>query len=212
MYKLYWCRGTAALAPQLVLELAGLPYETITVETRAGAHRRPAYLAVDPKGFIPALRTPDGQILTESAAICLYLCERHGLSLAPAPGTVARGSFLRLLVFLTNTLQTACKPCHHPERFALDPADAPRLRERAVERLDEQWRVVEDHLFSGSSPFLQGGDMTVADIYLTMLITWHPQPQARIEAPPHVARCFAAVTAQRTVARIMHAGGDLPLD
>jgi hypothetical protein len=39
MYRLYWCRRTAALAPQLVLELAALPYERITVELRKGEHR-----------------------------------------------------------------------------------------------------------------------------------------------------------------------------
>lgn len=73
-----------------MLELAALPYEKITVEVRKGEHRQTAYLSVNPKGFVPALQTPEGQILTESAAICLYLCERHGL-LAPAPATAARG-------------------------------------------------------------------------------------------------------------------------
>jgi len=211
MYKLYWCRGTAALAPQLVLELGGLPYEKITVETRKGEHRKAAYLAINPKGFIPALQTPEGQILTEAAAICLYLCERHALPLAPAPGTEARGPFLSLLVFLTNTLQTACKPCDFPERFALDPADAPRVRAWAVARLDDLWRMVEDHLFSGPGPFLQGPEMTVADLYLAMVMAWHPRAHDRLAELERVGGCFEAVTAEPTVARVMRASGNLPL-
>jgi len=212
MYKLYWCRRTAALAPQLVLELAALPYEKISIETRRGEHRQPAYLAINPKGFVPALQTPEGQTLTESAAICLYLCERHALPLAPAPGMRERGPFLSSLVFLTNTLQVACKPYNYPERYAPDPTDTSRVRDWAITRLDEQWRVVENHLFVGAGPFLQGGDMTIADLYLAMLMTWHPQAPVRLAELKKVARGFDAVTAEPTVAGVMQAGSDLPLD
>ena len=211
MYTLYWCRGTAALAPHCVLELGNLSYETVTVEVRKGEHRQPAYLAINPKGFVPALRTPEGQVLTEAAAICLYLCERHALPLAPPPGTESRGPFLSLLVFLTNTMQTACKPCDFPERFALDAADAPRVRRWALDRLDEQWRLAEEHLFAATGPFLQGAQMTVADLYLAMLIAWHPRARDLLTGLPRVARCFDAVTAGPTVARLMRASGNLPL-
>jgi glutathione S-transferase len=105
----------------------------------------------------------------------------------------------------------AFKPYHFPERFALDAEDVSRVRDRALARIDEQWRVVEAHLFSGPGPYLQERDITVADLYLAMLLTWHPRARQRVAEWPNVARCFDAVTAEPIVARVMHAGGSLPL-
>ena len=62
-----------------LLEIAGLSYQTITVDLAAGAHRAPEFLAVNPNHQVPVLI--DGPVkIFESNAILRYLCQQYGLS------------------------------------------------------------------------------------------------------------------------------------
>ena len=67
MYKLFTGPGTCALASHIVLEELGLPYEAVRVDFASQAQRSPEYLAINPKGRVPALVTPRG-VLTETPA------------------------------------------------------------------------------------------------------------------------------------------------
>lgn len=203
MYRLYFCAGTAAFGPQAVLEEAGLPHELVIVDTAAGAHRRPDYLAVNPLGRVPALVTPEGEVLYETAAVMLYLADRHGLEdLAPPVGHPLRGLFYRSLFYLSNTLQTDYKRYYYPERFSTDAADAPRIRVQARQDLKESWRPVDAQL-TAAGPYHLGERFSLADIYLVMLATWF-EPMAELwSACPAVARCFELVAARPAVRRCL---------
>ena len=72
MYRLYWCPRTASQAPMAVLEEIGADYELKLVDAKAGQHRSPEYLRINPNGLIPMLATPDGATLFESAAILVF--------------------------------------------------------------------------------------------------------------------------------------------
>lgn len=211
MYKLYWAPQSAALAPELVLAEAGLPFEKIAVDIKTGANFDPAYRAVNPSGFVPALVTPEGEVITETAAIVLSLCERHGLSLAPAPGEAERAAFLRWLFYLSNVIQPTCKRYYFAQRFTTDAAGAPGIKARSVELQEEQWQIVDDHLAAGG-PYILGERYSAADLYAVMLLTWYPDERALMARLPALGRCFAAVTARPVVRRIMQEHGDLPAD
>ena len=143
LYRLYFKEGTAAFGPQAVLEEAGLPHELVIVDTTTGAQRQPDYLALNPSGKIPTLVTPEGEVLYETAAIMLYLADRHGLDdLAPPVGHPLRGLFYRSLFYLSNVLQTDFKRYYYPERFTSDAAGAPQIKSQAKETLKESWRPV----------------------------------------------------------------------
>lgn len=94
MLQLHYAPSTAAMAPHILLEEIGLPFELLRVDTSAGAHKAPAYLALNPNGLVPVLTDGD-LVLFESAAICLHLCDSHpAAGLAPAVGTVERAAAL----------------------------------------------------------------------------------------------------------------------
>ena len=84
--KLYFIPGRSWL-PRWLLGEMGEPFELVELDFAAGETRKPAYLAVNPLGKLPALEA-DGQVITETAAICLYLADlRPKLGLAPSrPG------------------------------------------------------------------------------------------------------------------------------
>jgi glutathione S-transferase len=209
MYKLYWAAGTAALAPQAILEEVGAPYEIVALDLGKQEHRRPEYLALNPAGYVPALVTGDGQVLTESSAITVSLCERHPeAGLMPEPGDPARGDLFRWLFYMTNNVQEAYKRYYYSTRYSTEPADAPRIKARAREHLVDRWRVVEDRL-GDPGPHLLGARFSAADIFLVMLATWFEPKEDLFEMCPNIKRCFDLAAARPALRRVLDANGAL---
>src|SRR5881275_460318 len=75
MFKLYYAPGTCALATHIALEEAGAPYEAVRLDFGSQAQRSPEYLAVNPKGRVPALVTESGT-LTETPGLLLFVAQR----------------------------------------------------------------------------------------------------------------------------------------
>ncbi len=88
-----------------MLEEIGVPYELKFVDILAGAHKSPEILALNPMGKLPIL-TDDGQVVTESAAIGLYLADRYALGrLAPNLDDSARGTYLRWSLYAPAVIE-----------------------------------------------------------------------------------------------------------
>ena len=126
--RLHYLPGTAAMAPHATLAEIGVPYELVRVERDEDGRPSDAYLALNPWGKIPTLEDGD-LVLTESAAICLYLAEKYpDARLAPPPGSGERAELYRWLLWLTNTVQAAQMRHFYPERYGgegvKDAADA----------------------------------------------------------------------------------------
>ncbi|HEY0845691.1 MAG TPA: glutathione S-transferase N-terminal domain-containing protein [Noviherbaspirillum sp.] len=95
MYTLYYYPGNANLAPHMLLEELGVPYELVLVDREQNAHKQADYLKLNPTGRIPVLIDRD-LVLFETAAICLHLVDRHPeAGLAPAVGTAERAEFYK---------------------------------------------------------------------------------------------------------------------
>jgi len=169
-YRLHYAPDNASLIIRLALEDLGVSYETVLVDRRARAQKSPAYLALNPAGLIPVLETSDGAVF-ETGAILLWLADRHGV-LAPAPDDPARGTLLKWLFFLSNTLHPAMRMIFYPDQYAGADVDAQaRLRTHmqteAARHLDTLEAAATAHpdLFSGASP-------TVIGLYLGPALRW----------------------------------------
>src|SRR4051794_9596204 len=74
MIKLFYSLGSCSLASHIALEEAGAPYEAVRINVRAWDQRKPEYLALNPKGRVPALVTDEG-VLTENVAILAWVAQ-----------------------------------------------------------------------------------------------------------------------------------------
>ncbi len=191
MYKLHGGSFTRALAPQMVLEEAGLPYELHVVDMAGKEFRNEAYRKLNPAGFVPALETPEGDVLHEAAAIMLYLTDRHGLEdLAPSPTDPQRGVFLSKLFYFTNDLQPSFKRFYYASRYALHKSDIDDLRAQCREIILERWQVLEDWLAT-NGPYHLGDRMTFADLHLAMWIAYgFDKPADFLDAFPASRRLY----------------------
>lgn len=170
MYKLFWAPGTAAMAPQAVLEEIGAAYEMVKLDIAARQHEQAEYRKLNPNGRIPTLVDGDF-VIFETAAICQYLSDRHPeANLAPPLGSHARGRHYQWLTFMTNTVQVAFIDWFHPDWTFADAGQQAALKAAAEEKLQRSFQVLDDGI--GSHPWMTGEQFTICDIYLTMMARW----------------------------------------
>ncbi|MDK3018821.1 glutathione S-transferase family protein [Pseudodonghicola flavimaris] len=157
----------------LLLRVVGVAHDIRIVDLSRGAQRAPDYLAVSPKGKVPALRRPDGTVLTEFPAIAFWLAKRFPEAALIGDGTEAETRALELTEFIVSSLHmrgfTLMKV---PQKFLSDPAAQADLRahgraevERGLSRLAE---------VLGSRPFLLGR-FGIADAAAFYVLRWAEQ-------------------------------------
>jgi glutathione S-transferase len=126
---LYYSPGSCSLAPHIVLNEIGQPFELRKFSTADRQNYSAEYLAVNPKGRIPALQI-DGFTLTENPAILAYLGRRFpSAGLYPDDGSEAEARCLELLAWSSNTVHVAYAQLLRPERFVPDEAGYPPVKE-----------------------------------------------------------------------------------
>ena len=169
MIRLYYAPGTCALAAHMVLEEVGADYELCKVDLKAGEQKQPAYLAINPKGSVPALAVEEG-ILTENPAILTWLADDFAeADLGPGDDPYQRARFASHLGFLGSTV--------HPQigrlLFNKEPSfdDEAKAHQRGV--VTSKLRILEDDLFHG--PWAMGDRFTAADPYQAVFERWARQ-------------------------------------
>lgn len=167
--KLYGVRGWGSTIVEIMFALAGEPYEFINVD--GFDHSGPVrdrLQAINPLAQVPTLVLEDGHVLTESAAIALWLLGRHP-QLAPPPGTTGHGRFLRLLVWYVANVYPTFTYGDYPERWA--PSAGDELRYATDRRREELYRWLEVEVVG---PFALGDQVTLVDAYIACMISWRP--------------------------------------
>lgn len=173
-YKLYWRPGSGSLIAEASLVMAGADYAGIEIPQGREPLLAPAFRSINPMAQIPAIVSPDGSVLVETAAIQLTLDERYPQAgLLPRPGTAERATALRWLMFLATAVYPACLRAYYPERYTIDRSQDAigAVQSAATDELDQLFSVLADAV---KGPCLLGDALYVVDVYAAMLADWHP--------------------------------------
>jgi glutathione S-transferase len=201
MYQLYWSKDSGALAPQIVLEETGAKYERIMLDLEKGDEEKTEFLAVNPRGQVPALIKPDSTVITESAAICLHLSDCHPeAGLLPAADSSKRATAYRWLFFAASNLYEGCLRLYYSDKFTTDKNHFESVQNSARDFIDYSWSLIENEL--GDGPYLLGSEYSVVDPYLLMLTNWHEQPDALFDKNPKLQALCKAVRSRPAVEKI----------
>ena len=198
--KLYLSPGVCSLSPHIVLEELGLPHETESVNlktktTASGAN----FLAINPKGYVPALQLDGGEVITEGPAIVQYLADlKPEAKLAPANGTLARYHLQSWLTFIGTELHKNFSPFFNPAAPDEMKAIARANIERRLAHVNEQLE---------GRQHLMGDDFSVADAYLFTVLGWARIIKLDLAPWPNVVAYQARVAARPAVQRALKAEG-----
>ncbi|RUW58088.1 glutathione S-transferase family protein [Mesorhizobium sp. M7A.F.Ca.US.008.03.1.1] len=188
MYKLYTRPGSGGFVVEAALVLANAPFEQIDVPKTDRPD--PAFLDISPLNQVPVLTLPDGSSMTESAAICILLAERHpDANLAPAVDAPARADFLRWMAFMSSVLYPAVLRFYYAYRYTADADGTKAVKQAAVAEMDRGFAVLDAAL--EGRDWLVGDRMSLADIYLVMLVAWHPDIDSARTAWPNIERLWS---------------------
>jgi glutathione S-transferase len=183
MLTLYHCPGACSMASHIGLEETGAPYETHLVALAKGEQKSDAYLKINPRGKVPALRLDDGSILVENTAILTYLAGRFpDKKLLPAdPAETAR--CISTMAWFSNTVHPSFTHINRPERFAEDESAHKAMKETGRKNF---WANLEeiDRLI-GDKPWLQGSQFTACDPYALVFYGWGVRIQLPVKQLAH---------------------------
>lgn len=208
MIRLHYYPGNASMAPHILLEELGVPFELVRVDRESAAHKSPEYLKLNPNGLIPVLQ--DGElVLYETAAILLHLADTHpDALLAPGVGTPERAEFYKWLVWMTNTLQAMLIHYFYPERMVndADTAAAAQVKARAEAHVGRMLQQLDDQLAGHGQPWLLGADASAVDLVGFMLCRWTRGFAGRpARSYPHLGPWLQRVLARPAVQRAVAA-------
>ncbi len=170
MLTFFYTPNTCALATHIALEEAGAGYEPRKVDFTKNEQRSPEYLAVNPKGRVPALATEQG-VLTETPALLIYVAQRFPeAKLAPLGDPFALARLQEFNSYLASTVHVAHAHRVRGSRWADDPAAIEAMKAKVAQNMTDSFALIEKKL--GDGQWVMGKDYSVADPYLFTIARW----------------------------------------
>jgi glutathione S-transferase len=184
--RLFYAAETCSLAVIIALEEAALPYEPMRIDFAVGEQRSKEYLAVNPRGRVPALVTSAG-VLTETPALLLYVAQSSpAAGLAPLSDAFALARAQEFNSFLCSTVHVAHAHRMRGHRWADDASAIAAMQRKVPEAMTAHARMLEDRMVE--EPWVLGKDYSVCDAYLFALGRFLPADGVDLRAFPRLVR------------------------
>jgi glutathione S-transferase len=211
MIKLFYTPHTCALASHIALEEAGAAYELARIDFASNDQRKQEYLAINPKGRVPAMVTDRG-ILTETPAILAFIAQsfpRAGL--APLDDHFAFARIQAFNSYLCATVYVAHSHRMRGYRWADDASAIAAMQRKVPQSVTECFDLIERDMLRG--PWVMGDTYTICDAYLFTLSQWLEADGVDLAGLPRVSEHRRLVsqrpTTQRAVAAELAPGAQL---
>lgn len=168
--KLFYAPGTCALASHIALEEAGADYTAVRLDFSKNEQTKPDYLAINPKGRVPALATDRGT-LSENVAILAYIAQRYPeAKLAPLNDPFAFAEIQAFNSYLASTVHVAHAHGRRGYRWASDQSSFDDMKRKLPESMGACFDLIERDMLKG--PWVMGEAYTICDPYLFTLAGW----------------------------------------
>ena len=170
MMKLYYAPGACSLADHIALHEAGLAFEHERVDLKAKkTEHGEDFVAINPKGYVPALRLDDGEMLTENIALLDWIADQSP-TLRPR-GPLGRTRQLELLAFVSTEIHKSFKP------FFSGASD--EEKRKAGDVIARRLGQIAEMM---AGEYLTGDEVSVADCYLFVMLLWSARNGVEVPA------------------------------
>ncbi|QYF91655.1 glutathione transferase GstA [Massilia sp. PAMC28688] len=198
--KLYFSPGACSLSPHIILHEAGLAHETEKVDLRAKTTASGKdFRTINPKGYVPALETEGGVVLTEGPAIVQYLADQAPeKDLVPPAGSIERYQVISWLNFISTEIHKNYSPL-------FNPAATDDVKHMAKGNLAKRYEYLDQEL--GQRDYVFGSAFSVADAYLFVVTNWAGMVKVDLSAYPNVQAFQERVGARPAVQKALRHEG-----
>lgn len=209
-WTFYTAPGTCAQAVHIALHEAQATFRLVKLDFTQQQQQSPEYLALNPKGRVPALATPQG-VLTEVPALLLFIAQTHPQAgLAPLDDAFALARLNELSAYLASTVHVAHAHKRRGARWADDAAAIEAMKAKVPQTMTACAQQLEAWLAATAEqgPYVLGARYSVADAYLFTITGWLEGDSVDVQAFPRL-RAHHALIAQRPATRraLEEAGG-----
>jgi len=170
---LYGAASSGAVAVEAALTLLDIPFTVIEGATWASEAARERVSPWNVMRQIPTLVLPDGEILTESAAILIYLADKHPAArLSPGLSEASRRQFLRWMFFVSSAIYSLHWIKPDVRRIGAPESARDQVVDAVHERIAFCWRTMDSQVSPGL--YLLGNQLTVLDLYVAVVSRFGP--------------------------------------
>ena len=195
----YGAEGSGSIAVEAALTLLDVPYTLIEAATWSDASARERVAPQNPMRQVPTLVLPGGEVMTESAAILIYLADAHPQArLAPAVDDRQRRPYLRWMVYVSSAIYSLHWIKPDVRRIGAPPELHDHVVDAVHDRIAFCWANMDAQLQPGR--YLLGDELTVLDLYVTVVSRFGPWRQRFYEVAPKMAEVVRRVDAEPTLA------------
>ena len=163
MFKLYYAPGTCALASHIALEEAGASYAAERLDFKNSQQTTPQYLAINPKGRVPALVTDHGT-LTETPAILAYIAQSFPQAKLVPDDPFAFAQAQSFNSYLCSTVHINHAHKMRGYRWAVEESSFADMKRKVPETMAASFALIERDMLKG--PWVMGEQYTICDPYL----------------------------------------------
>lgn len=197
--KLYMAPGSCSTGIHILLEELELPFEAWVVNLPAGDHRKPGYLAINPKATIPTLVRDDGSALTEFQAIAWWLARRYPKARLLPDDADGEARVIETLAYVVGTIHgQGYTRIFTTDGYTSDPAGHAAVQARGREIVEQGFAVMNDVL--AGRDYVAGG-FSIADAALFYVEFW--AGHVGIELPENCLAHYRRMRARPVVQRVL---------
>ena len=198
--KLFYSPGACSQAPHILLHEIGLDHDAVRVDLKTKTLEDGSdYLAINPKGAVPALQLDSGEVLTENAVILQYLGDRASWpEVLPPLGDFRRYRVLEMVNFITTEL-------HKRFAFLFDPEATAEFKGFVKVGLAKKLDWIDQRL--GTGPFLFGDDLTLPDTYLFVMARWTDKVLRALDRWPNLSAFYDRMQQRDSVRHVLRFEG-----
>lgn len=192
---LYGAQASGSIAVEAALTLLGIPYTIVEGATWAETQARERVAAVNAMQQVPTLVMPNGEVMTESAAILIHLADLHPEALlAPAWNDARRAQYLRWMIYVSSAIYSLHWIKPDVRRIGAPPGARESVVNAVHDRIAFCWAHMDSQLNPGQ--YLLGNELTVLDLYVTVVSRFGPWRERFYEVAPRMTPVVHRVDAE----------------
>ncbi len=196
MVTLYKRSGSGSAVVEALLAECGVASTQVDIPRSGTGYED--YLAINPRGEVPSLRLSDNSLMTESAAIVIYLADLYpSAQLAPALDSPLRAAYLRWMLYFASAVYMADLRYFYPARHSIDASAQEGIKTKAEIDLNRDFEIFAKEL--GNGPYILGEMFSAVDLYAAMLLSWAPDVRGIFVRHPNLERHYKLVAARPKV-------------